>query len=105
MDLSVEFEPLLTESEAARWLNLSVHTLRNDRSRRLVGVPYVQLGRVIRYDPAELRAWLTQCRRTPVELSVPKRRGRPTVAEREEARRAGLTVQQLRRRSGGGESS
>ena len=91
-----DFEQLLSEEQAAHWLNLSVHTLRNDRSRRLVGVPYLQLGRTIRYDPAELRAWLAERRRQPKKI-VPPRRGRPTVLEREEARKAGLTVGELRR--------
>lgn len=91
-----DFEQLLSEEQAAEWLNLSIHTLRNDRSRRLVGVPYLQLGRTIRYDPAELRAWLAERRRQPTKI-VPPRRGRPTVQEREEARKAGLTVGELRR--------
>lgn len=98
--VEVDFEQLLSEEQAAQWLNLSVHTLRNDRSRKIVGVPYVQLGRTIRYDPAEIRAWLDERRRHPKRSILP-RRGRPTVSEREEARKAGVSVAELRRRKAG----
>jgi hypothetical protein len=99
MDYQVsEFEPLLTEQQVAKWLGLSTHTLRNDRSRKIVGVPYILIGRTVRYDPVEVRNWLNECRRTPAITAITPRLGRPTAREREEARKAGVSVTEFRRR-------
>lgn len=44
-----------TEQDVARYLKCSVHKLRNDRWAG-VGLPYHKYGRLIRYDPNEVRA-------------------------------------------------
>ena len=55
---------LIDEREAARRLGVSVAFLRADRCRgqiggRTPGPPWYQIGRAVRYDPADLDAWLT----------------------------------------------
>ncbi len=60
------------------------------------------LGRVIRYDPAELRRWLDERRRTPRRPPPAPRLGRPTKEEGVEAARQGITVKELRARRAGG---
>ena len=54
---------LIDEREAARRLGVSVAFLRADRCRgqvggRTPGPPWYQIGRAVRYDPADLDAWL-----------------------------------------------
>lgn len=54
---------LLTEAETARYLNCSRTHLRRDRMRvnhnpDHEGLPFVQLGRGIRYDRADLDRWI-----------------------------------------------
>lgn len=52
-----EPDDLLTTSEAAYRLKLSVSTLNKMRGRP-GGPPYLQVGpRLVRYDPKELEAW------------------------------------------------
>jgi len=56
---------LLTEKAAARFLSVSPGTLREWRVRRRghgVILPFHRVGRAIRYDPADLRAFLAQAR-------------------------------------------
>lgn len=48
---------LLTEREAAKWLRLSVKTLRAWRLRKK-GPQFVRLGRAVRYRPCHLDAYL-----------------------------------------------
>jgi hypothetical protein len=55
--MSEQFEALVTEVEAARTLNLAVHTLRNWRARQ-VGPAYVKLGGAVRYIPGALRDYI-----------------------------------------------
>ncbi len=55
---------LVDEKEAARRLGVSVAFLRADRTRGHVGghtpgPPWFQVGRAVRYDIADLDAWLT----------------------------------------------
>jgi hypothetical protein len=67
---------LIDEREAARRLGVSVAFLRADRCRghvggRTPGPAWYQIGRAVRYDPADIDAWLTtrrvdrSARRTP----------------------------------------
>lgn len=53
---------LLTVKEAAQRLNLSVGWL-NKRRCSGGGPLYVKIGRIVRYDPAELDRWLQASRR------------------------------------------
>lgn len=48
-------EGLWTVAEAAAYLKISPKELRNRVTRR--SVPYLKIGRSIRFDPAKLRAW------------------------------------------------
>lgn len=54
-------ERLLTTTEAAAHLGLTVDKLANLRHRD-VGPGWVQLGRTIRYIPDDLNWWIEQCR-------------------------------------------
>ncbi|MGE0483492.1 MAG: helix-turn-helix domain-containing protein [Gammaproteobacteria bacterium] len=56
---------LLTESEAAYYLKLSRSTLRQQRMQnrpvgRLRLIPFIRIGRNIRYDVRDLDAWITR---------------------------------------------
>ncbi len=51
------FEPLLTELDAARFLNTHPGTLRNWRSKGM-GPPYVAVGAAVRYAPGDLRQYI-----------------------------------------------
>lgn len=54
---------LLTEKQAAEFLGLSAGTLRVSRCTGPIPgrifVPFIRMGRAIRYDEALLREWLT----------------------------------------------
>jgi hypothetical protein len=54
-----ELEGLWDEKTAARFLGVSVQFLQQDRakSRR---IPYIKLGKAVRYDPADVRAYVAQ---------------------------------------------
>ena len=61
---------LLTPREAAELLSLSVATLAAWRVRRSDGPPYTKLlGSAIRYDRAELEAWIEAQRRNSTAAS------------------------------------
>lgn len=52
---------LLTTEEVATWLGIKKCTLEKARSMRLGNFPpYVRIGRVVRYRPADVEAWLQQ---------------------------------------------
>ncbi len=52
---------LLTPEEVAEITALSVQTLAQWRSQKR-GIPYLKIGRAVRYDPAEVQAYLERCR-------------------------------------------
>jgi len=54
---NAEAEVLLTESQAAQLLQISIRTLQAWRLRRS-GPPYVQLGRAVRYRRSDLMGWI-----------------------------------------------
>lgn len=56
-------ERMMRETEVAERLGCSTRTLQGWRWRG-GGPPFVRVGRAVRYDPAELRAWLDAQRRT-----------------------------------------
>jgi hypothetical protein len=60
-----ELESLLTEHEYARITKRSVASARRDRLLRL-GCPYVKLGALVRYRPADVRAYLEANLRRPI---------------------------------------
>lgn len=53
-------EPLVKEGEAALALGLTLSTLRADRVRGTLGIPFVKIGSAIRYRPADLRTFVDQ---------------------------------------------
>jgi hypothetical protein len=61
---SIEAGCLLTESEAARFLGLRVKTLQRWRVYKR-GVRWIKLSRAVRYDPADLIAYIEAGRHTP----------------------------------------
>jgi hypothetical protein len=50
-------DTLLREQDAADLLNLSVRTLQSWRIR-MVGPPFIQVGRAVRYRRRDLIAWI-----------------------------------------------
>jgi len=61
---------LLMAEEVAALTGLSTDTLAQWRSQRR-GIPYLKIGRAVRYDLADVQAYLEGCR---VSVSVPKER-------------------------------
>jgi len=61
---------LLTAEEVANLTGLSVETLAQWRSQRR-GIPYLKIGRTVRYDPADVQTYLEGCR---VSVSAPPER-------------------------------
>lgn len=90
----VKMDKLLTSDQLAAVLGVSVQTLYNRRTRGEPLPPCVKVGRLLRYEQAEVHAWLASQRETlhvqQVALAKPpptatpqvaRRRGRPTKAE------------------------
>ncbi len=63
---------LLTAEQVAELTSLSLDTLAQWRSQKR-GIPYLKIGRAVRYDPAEVQAYLERCR---VSVSDPHERRR-----------------------------
>jgi excisionase family DNA binding protein len=61
---------LLKPEAVASLTGLSLETLAQWRSQKR-GIPYLKVGRAVRYDPADVQAYLEGCR---VSVSVPKER-------------------------------
>jgi excisionase family DNA binding protein len=64
------FAKLLTPEQVAAMTGISRETLAQWRSQKR-GVPYLKVGRVVRYDPADVQAYLESCR---VSVSAPQER-------------------------------
>jgi excisionase family DNA binding protein len=62
----------LLPQEVAEITGLSAETLAQWRSQKR-GIPYLKIGRAVRYDPADVQAYLEGCR---VSVSDPKGRRR-----------------------------
>ena len=52
--------PLLNESQAASLLGIKPETLQRWRSDRRYDLPYVKVGRTVRYRPEDVDHWLTR---------------------------------------------
>ena len=61
---------LLTADQVAAVTGLSKETLAQWRSQKR-GVPYLKIGRAVRYDPADVQQYLAGCR---VSVSDPDER-------------------------------
>ncbi|OHD24965.1 MAG: hypothetical protein A2Y38_20265 [Spirochaetes bacterium GWB1_59_5] len=53
-------KPLLTTKEAASFLGLSAHTLRQNRSTGKLKIPFVRFGHAVRYRMEDLQAFIVQ---------------------------------------------
>ncbi len=67
---SMPADALLTTEEVADITGLSRETLAQWRSQRR-GIPYLKIGRSVRYAVDDVQAYLESCR---VSVSVPKER-------------------------------
>lgn len=56
---SMSSEPLLTEREAAEYLNIPSETLRYYRWQG-TGPRFIKIGRYVRYRPSDVEAWLVE---------------------------------------------
>lgn len=54
----VDVPTLLTPTETARLLGVTIQTLANWRTARRYALPWVLVGRSVRYEADALRAWL-----------------------------------------------
>ena len=61
---------LLTAEQVSVITGLSEETLAQWRSKKR-GISYLKIGRAVRYDPAEVQAYLERCR---VSVSDPRER-------------------------------
>ena len=59
-EITVAAETLWTISEVARFFGCTVRHVHNLQA---AGLPYFHLGRLVRFDPAEVRAYLQTNRR------------------------------------------
>jgi hypothetical protein len=58
----VEIEELWDEQQLSRTIRKSLDAIRRDRVRG-VGIPYIKVGKLVRYDPADVREYLERCKR------------------------------------------
>lgn len=64
---------LIDERAAAPLLGLSVRTLQNDRVTGRFQIPYVRIGRAVRYRPGDLKRWVDARVVTPVGVAASRR--------------------------------
>lgn len=76
MSSRAELPQLLTEREVAKLMGLSARSIKR---RRAEGLPHYCVGGSIRYNPAEVLAWLNGHGRGQASggSAMPPRRGRP----------------------------
>lgn len=74
--LATGLDRLLTTEEVAAWLGIQKCTLEKARSTRIGNFPpYIRIGRVVRYRPTEVEAWLRR-----QSFNVDGSTARPTAA-------------------------
>jgi predicted DNA-binding transcriptional regulator AlpA len=60
-------EPLIDEAEVSKAIRRSIPTLQKDRLRGN-GPPFIKIGRLVRYSPSAVQAWLDdQVRRSTTD--------------------------------------
>ncbi|MBI5178155.1 MAG: helix-turn-helix domain-containing protein [Nitrospinae bacterium] len=70
LEFKVYYVPsLLKEGDVATILGISPLTLRNERSRGKISIPYVRIGRLIRYRIEDLNSFIEQNRKVPMEVA------------------------------------
>ena len=55
--MPVTLENLLSENEISQIFGRSIPTLQKDRLRGM-GPPFIKIGRLVRYSPSAVQAWL-----------------------------------------------
>jgi excisionase family DNA binding protein len=58
---SVDSSRLWDEKAAASFLGVSCDFLQQDRIKHR-RIPFIKLGRAVRYDPADVRAYIEKCK-------------------------------------------
>jgi excisionase family DNA binding protein len=58
-EITTSSQPLWTTREVAKFLHVSLKTIFNLRKK---GLPFVQLGGAVRFDPQKVRAYLNDSR-------------------------------------------
>ena len=61
LNRQVSLPDLLTSDQVAAITGLSKETLAQWRSQKR-GIPYLKIGRAVRYDPADVQQYLAGCR-------------------------------------------
>ena len=59
----MQFKTLLTEEQLAQKLNISKRTIQSDRQRG-GGIPFIKIGRSVRYDENDVMRYLENRKRT-----------------------------------------
>ena len=78
---------LMTEQEASVLLNVSLSTLQKDRHDGRIGLPYLKIGKTVRYERSELEVWassrivITPKKPSKLAADPKKKLGRPTKIE------------------------
>lgn len=65
---TVAVAALLTEDDVAALLGISAYTLKNDRSRGKIIIPYVKIGRLVRYRIEDVQSFIEENRKVPMEV-------------------------------------
>lgn len=60
----MEQKLLIDTKEAAEFITVSPRTLWSLTFEREPGLPFVRVGRLIRYDPQDLREWISENKQT-----------------------------------------
>jgi len=83
-----DVEHLFTPATLATYLGVAEQTIYNRHNAGGDLPPVIKVGRLLRFDPTEVKAWLQSKSKArtcgPTEttnLALPRRRGRPTKAE------------------------
>lgn len=63
-------DTLLLPDEVAKILRVSPHTLAAQRSTGSATVPWLKVGRAVRYSRQTLDAWLRECARSTTERAA-----------------------------------
>jgi len=69
---------LLTNEQAAQFLGVSAGTLPIWRCKRKYALPFVRVGRLIRYERSALQSWIEKRTESGAASKPPKRRARGT---------------------------
>jgi predicted DNA-binding transcriptional regulator AlpA len=60
---------LIDESAVAEMTGFEVQTVRNWRSNKKVALPFLKIGRSVRYRLSDVEAFLEKCRVIPVDIN------------------------------------